>query len=233
MFVLQAFQEGGPFMWVILAFGLLTFGFIIERYYSLYIKVKPVPTAFLQGIRDNLLRGDFAQAERWALQSRTPLSKIVARGCQIMQKGGSEEEIQARMDEELSREVHKIDRRTGFLSMFGNVATLVGLLGTIAGMIHSFSAVAQANPMDRATLLSRGIAEAMNCTAFGLIVAVPALVAYAVMQNKTDMLVHDLTQKTAQFYHDLIFLFDRNQMRPHRPSAPSRSSERSVPEYQA
>src|SRR6185503_11815943 len=93
-----------------------------------------------------------------------------------------------------------------------NVATLVGLLGTITGMIHSFAAVAQANPMDRATLLSKGIAEAMNCTAFGLIVAVPALVLFAVFQNKTDMLVNEITQKTSEIYHDLIFFFDRGSV---------------------
>ncbi len=76
-------------------------------------------------------------------------------------------------------------------------------------MIHSFAAVAQANPMDRATMLSKGIAEAMNCTAFGLIVAVPALVFFAVYQNKTEALIQDLTQKTSEIYHDLIFFFDR------------------------
>lgn len=209
MFIVNAFREGGPFMYVIGIFGLFSVGFILERYNYLFIKYKAVPAGFMQGVRESLMRGDFAQAERWALQTRNPLSKIVARGCQVMQKGGSEEEVQARMDEELSKTIHTVDRRTAFLSMFGNVATLIGLLGTIAGMIHSFAAVAQANPMDRATLLSKGIAEAMNCTAFGLIVAVPALVAYAIFQNKTDNIVNDLTQKTAEVYHDLVFFFDR------------------------
>ena len=209
MFILQAFRDGGPFMFVILTFGVFTAAFIVERYLFLYSKSKAIPDGFVKGVRDNLLRGDFAAAERWAMQTPTPLTRVIIRGCQIMQKGGSEEEVQARMDEELSKAIHSIDRRTGFLSMFGNVATLVGLLGTITGMIHSFAAVAQANPMDRATLLSRGIAEAMNCTAFGLIVAVPALVTYAIFQNKTDMLIQDLTQKTAEIYHDLIFFFDR------------------------
>jgi biopolymer transport protein ExbB/TolQ len=209
--VIQAFRDGGPFMFVIAAFGLFSIAFILERYSYLYLRYKQVPAGFLQGVRDALSRGDLAQAERWALQTQTPLSRIVARGCQILQHGGSEEEVQARMDEELSKAIHTVDRRTAFLSMFGNVATLVGLLGTITGMIHSFAAVAQANPMDRATLLSKGIAEAMNCTAFGLIVAVPALVTFAIFQNKTDMIVQDLTQKTSEIYHDLVFFFDRGQ----------------------
>lgn len=209
MAAFQAFKDGGPFMFVILAFALITLGFIVERYQALFVKNKPVPDGFVRAVREALAHGDFAKAERWALEGSNALSRVVSKGCQVMQRGGGEEEVQARMDEELSRAIYAIDRRTGFLSMFGNVATLVGLLGTISGMIHSFAAVANANPMDRATLLSRGIAEAMNCTAFGLLVAVPALVTYAVFQNKTDQLVQDLTQKTSEIYHDLIFFFDR------------------------
>ncbi len=209
MIILQAFKEGGPFMFVILAFGLMTFAFVLERYFYLYLTVKPIPEGWLKAVREALMRGDFQQAEKLAVTSKNPLTPVLVKGCQILHKGGSEEEIQARMDEALSKAIHTVDRRTAFLSMFGNVATLVGLLGTITGMIHSFAAVAQANPMDRATLLSKGIAEAMNCTAFGLIVAVPALVMFAVFQNKTDMLVQEITQKTAEIYHDLIFFFDR------------------------
>lgn len=213
MILVQAFREGGPFMFVILAFGLFTLAFIFERYVFLYLRVKPISAAWLNGVRDALMRGEFNQAERLATQAQNPLTPVLVKGCQVLQSGGSEEEIQARMDEELSRAINRIDRRTGFLSMFGNVATLVGLLGTITGMIHSFAAVAQANPMDRATLLSKGIAEAMNCTAFGLIVAVPALVTFAIFQNKTDMMIQDITQKTAEIYHDLIFFFDRGTAR--------------------
>lgn len=209
MALIQAFREGGPFMFVILAFGLMTFAFMVERFFYLYLTVKPIPESWLKAVREALMRGDFQQAEKLAVTSKNPLSPVLVTGCQILHKGGSEEEIQARMDEALSKAINTIDKRTGFLSMFGNVATLVGLLGTITGMIHSFAAVAQANPMDRATLLSKGIAEAMNCTAFGLIVAVPALVMFAVYQNKTDHIVQDITQKTSEVFHDLIFFFDR------------------------
>jgi biopolymer transport protein ExbB/TolQ len=220
MLLITAFREGGPFMFVILAFGLFTLGFIIERYYTLYLKTNPIPENWLKAVREALMRADFQQAEKLASASQNPLSPVLVKGCQIMQKGGSEEEIQARMDEELSTAIHKIDRRTGFLSMFGNVATLVGLLGTIVGMIHSFAAVAQANPMDRATLLSKGIAEAMNCTAFGLIVAVPALVMFAIYQNKTDMMVQEITQKTSEIFHDMIFFFDRGATKTQARPAP-------------
>jgi biopolymer transport protein ExbB len=77
-------------------------------------------------------------------------------------------------------------------------------------MIHSFAAVASANPADRATMLSKGISEAMNCTAFGLVVAIPALVAFAIYQNKTDQFVNKLTTITSEIFHDLLFLSSKN-----------------------
>lgn len=208
MFVIQAFQEGGPFMYLILAFGIFTVAFISERAMFLYRKVQTVPTGFRQKVAEYVGRGDFRGGEAYALSTKTSVGAVVASGLQVRAQHGGDELVQARMDETLSSEIHRIDRRTGFLAMFGNVATLVGLLGTIAGMIHSFSAVAQANPMDRATLLSKGISEAMNCTAFGLLVAVPALVAYAVFQNKTDKMVNEITDASTEIYNDLIYYFD-------------------------
>ena len=198
MNLIRAFQEGGPFMFVILAFGLLTIFFIFERWKSLYRGISVAPSELKNSMKEALRRGDLTQAERLALQTPSVLGKIVARGCSVRLNGGSDEEVQARMDEELSEQIHKMDRRTSFLAVFGNVSTLVGLLGTISGMIHSFSAVAKASPMDRATLLSLGISEAMNCTAFGLIVAVPALIAYAIFQNRTEHRVQSLTNAATE-----------------------------------
>ena len=114
------------------------------------------------------------------------------------------------MDEKLSSEVSSLDKRAGFLGMLGNVATLLGLLGTVSGMITSFAAVASANPADRAILLSQGISEALNATAFGLIVAIPALVAYALIQNQTDQMVGQLTEESSKIFHDLLFLTDKS-----------------------
>ena len=88
MIIIQAFREGGPFMYVILAFGLVTAAFVIERYFSLYLKVKAIPTAWLTGVREALMRGDFSQAEKLAAQSLNPLSPVLIKGCQVMQRGG-------------------------------------------------------------------------------------------------------------------------------------------------
>ena len=207
MNVLQAFHEGGIFMYFILTFGILSFSLIIERTVFLFFKVKEPSSDFRQLILDAITRGDLRGAESLAknVATSTSLGRVVAVGCHLRANAGADEELQARMDEKLSEEISAIDQRTGFLAMFGNVATLLGLLGTIVGMIHSFAAVASASPADRATMLSKGISEAMNCTAFGLVVAIPALIAFAVFQNRTDKIVAGLTETATQIYHDLLF----------------------------
>lgn len=209
-FFLEAFELGGPALYLILAFGVLTLMFILERYFALYLSYKKSAADFRTVLLKEISRGDLMEGEKIALQSQTGLGRVAAVGFNLRRRGSGDEEIQARMDEQLAKEISKIDQRTGFLAMFGNVATLVGLLGTIMGMIHSFAAVASASPVERATLLSKGIAEAMYCTAFGLFVAVPALVCFAIFQSKTDKLIEDLTQKTSEIYHDLVFFVERS-----------------------
>ena len=212
MSLMQRFHDGGPFMYFILAFAVLTASLVLERVFALYIKAKPIPGAFRTQVLDFIRRGDLRGAETFTRgqASESSLARIAEVGCHLRANAGGEEEMQSRMDETLAAEISSLDKRTGFLAMFGNVATLLGLLGTISGMIQSFAGVASASPADRATLLSKGISEAMNCTAFGLIVAIPALVAYAVFQNKTDRIVTRLTEATTQIYHDLLFLTERS-----------------------
>lgn len=221
--IIQSFHEGGIFMYFILLFAIFTIALIVERSMALYIKIKEAPSNFREQVLSHIQRGDLAGAENYAntAGSGTGLGRIAAIGCHLRANAGGEEELQARMDESLSAEISSMDRRTGFLAMFGNVSTLLGLLGTISGMIHSFAAVASANPADRATMLSRGISEAMNCTAFGLIVAIPALVAYAVFQNKTDKMISSMTEATTQIFHDLLFLSEPNRAHPELPRGQS------------
>ncbi len=214
MWLIEKFNEGGVFMYFIFIFAVLSFALIIERYFTLFKKEIEPKSTFRNNLLNHISNGDFNAAIRFSENQNNSDSASLARiakiGCTLRAQGAGDEEIQARMDEALSNEIHNIDRNTGFLGMFGNVATLLGLLGTITGMIHSFAAVASANPADRATMLSRGISEAMNCTAFGLVVAIPALVAYAVYQNKTDRLVSKITGMTSEIYHDLLFLTSKS-----------------------
>ena len=108
------------------------------------------------------------------------------------ERSGSGEDIQMAMEEGLLEVVPRLEKRTHYLATLANIATLLGLLGTIIGLTEAFSTVAAAAPADRANLLSGSISIAMNTTAFGLIVAIPLLLVHAVMQTKTAELVDSL-----------------------------------------
>ena len=110
----------------------------------------------------------------------------------------AEHEIQQSMDEEALRELPKIEKRTGYLAMLGNLATLCGLLGTITGLIKSFASVAGVDPSMKATMLSKGISEAMNCTAFGLGTGIMGLAAYAWLNGKTQHILDGVNQATVE-----------------------------------
>jgi len=193
---------------VILALGLATVAIVVERARALFINFKAPQEGLRKQSLELIAKGDVAGAESLikSTSMETAFGRIAVLGLHLRGNAAGEEELQARMDEKLNAEISSLDKRTGFLATFGNVATLVGLLGTISGMIKSFAAVAQASPADRSILLSKGISEAMNCTAFGLIVAIPALILYAIYQNKTDKITTGLIESTTELYNDLVFL---------------------------
>ncbi|MBD64246.1 MAG: gliding motility protein [Halobacteriovoraceae bacterium] len=214
MSLVDQFHAGGFFMYFILLFGLLTTGFIIERGIVLYTRYKAVKKDFRRNVLAFISAGDFAGAKAYITEcgaDKTSVGRVVLAGLRQRENASGDEALQARMDEQLNREISFYDRRTGFLAMFGNVATLFGLLGTVTGLISSFAGVASASPVERANLLSQGISEALNSTAFGLIAAIPALVAYAVFQNKTERIVSDITEAASELYHDLLFYTENQQ----------------------
>ncbi|MCY4643911.1 MAG: MotA/TolQ/ExbB proton channel family protein [Bacteriovoracales bacterium] len=218
MFIVNAFEQGGIFMYFILVFFVLTLAFIAERALALYVHFKETPNDFRENLLECLRNGNFESAKTLASKhSDAAMGRIATLGFALRSEAASDEELQARMDERLSKELGEIDRRTSFLAMYGNVATLVGLLGTIGGMVIAFAGVADANPADRAALLSQGISHALNCTAFGLLVAIPALVFYAVFQNRTDAITRKITHGTTQLYHDLLFYTGVESLSEKRP----------------
>jgi len=205
-----AFAGGGFWMWPIAAFQVVSIAIIVERVIALFGKRSPDELKFVTAFEDNIRRGemDAVVSKAQAQREIHPVARAVAAGAQAAQNFGGKEEIQGKMDEVLLAENSALDTRVGYLSMLGNVATLTGLLGTITGMIRSFAAVAQANPADKAALLSAGISEAMNCTAYGLITAIPALVAYAILQNRANHLAEDMNQAALKAYNWLSFSYD-------------------------
>jgi biopolymer transport protein ExbB/TolQ len=108
------------------------------------------------------------------------------------------------MEESLMGIVPRLEKRTHYLATFANLATLLGLLGTVMGLIRAFSAVATVNPAEKANLLSASISEAMNCTAFGLMTAVPLLIIHAVLQTKTTELIDSMEMASVKFLNSFV-----------------------------
>ncbi len=208
--VALAFEHGGFWMWPILLIQLASFAIMIERGYALFVRRKMTQTAMAVSFEESIRRGemDAVVTKAQAAQATNPVARAIAAGALAARNMGGKEEIQSKMDEVLIEENSLLDRRTGFLSMLGNVATLTGLLGTITGMIKSFAAVAYANPAEKASLLAAGIAEAMNATAYGLIAAIPALVAYGILQNRSNRLAEDLNQGGLKVFNWLSYTYE-------------------------
>lgn len=205
-----AFEQGGFWMWPILIVQLVSLAILIERTYALYFKNKVNQSEFVNEFEESIRRGelDSVVTRAQATASQMPVSKAIMAGAKAAKNFGGKEEIQGKMDEVLLFENSLVERRIGFLSMLGNVATLTGLLGTITGMIKSFSAVASAVPAEKATLLAAGISEAMNATAYGLITAIPALVMYAILQNRANHIVEDLNRSALKVFNWLSYTYE-------------------------
>jgi len=204
----DAFHEGGWPMWPILALMILSYGIMIER--IVYLKKSGIDKEKLLALlKSQIMAGNIQGAIKVCSGNPTPLTRIIQAG--LTKFNRPDNEVQAAMDEAALREMPKLEARTGYLAMLGNVATLVGLLGTILGLIHSFAGVAGVDPSMKATLLAKGISEAMNCTAFGLICAVPALIAFAALNGWTQKVMDDINEVSVQVVN--LVVGHRNAMK--------------------
>lgn len=209
-YIYTAFSQGEIWMYAILAFQILSVGLIAERVYFLYVRrtggQRKLTSKFETEIKSGNLDSAMKRAE--ALSRSEPIGSVAAAGLQAAVSMGGREEIQAKMEELIAIETEKLDQRTGFLAMLGNVGTLLGLLGTVVGMIKAFSSIANVNPAEKSAMLTEGVALAMNTTAYGLIMAIPALVMYAVLNNRSQRLQEDLNQAATKIYNWLSFNFE-------------------------
>jgi len=191
------FKEGGWGMWPILFWSVSVFGIIIER--ALYLSAARITKdAFLSTMEKAILAGDVQSAVKKCAATPAPMAKIVQAG--LLRTNRPDEEVQAAMDEAALRELPKLSARTGFLALLANLAMLSGLLGTVTGLITSFGAVSgeSVDPSQKARILAEGISEAMNCTAFGLIVAIMALIGFAILNGLTQQIEDDINEATVR-----------------------------------
>jgi len=198
----KVFVEGDWGMYPIALTGVFVLVLIVERTSYLFFTANFDKEGFVQGIKKYIMQGNLQRALTYVGSMDHPLARIIKAGLVNVKK--SDDAVQAAIDEEALRELPKLERRTGYLAMLGNVGTLLGLLGTITGMIKSFGAVAAGDPGERSAALARGISEAMNCTAFGLFVAIPALVAYSVLQGRTQRLIDDINETSVSVLNLIV-----------------------------
>jgi len=200
--VLRAFTSGGTFMYAILGVMLISIAIMIERFIYISVKNRIDTTAFVNKMIELIQKGDVVRAIQICNASQAALPQITRAG--LEEYGKSSTDIQNALELAAMSEIPKLEKRTQYLSMFANIATLLGLLGTIFGLIDSFDAVASAAASEKATLLSQGIAVAMNTTAFGLIAAIPALIGYSYIQEKTNALVDNINENVARIYRRMV-----------------------------
>jgi biopolymer transport protein ExbB len=196
------FQEGGVFMYPIVLVLALGLAVAIERWVfltattasnkSLWNKVTP----FLKA-------GNFAGAVQVTSKSKAAIAQIMTYGLNRIRSARRREDIEQAMEESLMEVMPRLEKRTHYLATFANIATLLGLLGTIIGLISAFTAVSNANPAEKADLLSASISVAMNTTAFGLIVAIPLLLMHMLLQAKTTEIIDSLEMASVKFLNSI------------------------------
>jgi biopolymer transport protein ExbB len=185
------FQDGGIFMYPIAVVLVVGMAVAIERWVFLSIAKTANRRAF-DRILPLLKKRDYAAIIEMGHNSGAPIGRIIAAGLARMQHSPRRDEIEYAMEEGVMEAVPRLEKRTTYIATLANIATLLGLLGTIIGLIQAFTAVANADPAEKAALLSQSIAVAMNTTAFGLIAAIPLLLLHTTIQNKTTEIVDSL-----------------------------------------
>ncbi|APR99468.1 MotA/TolQ/ExbB proton channel family protein [Pajaroellobacter abortibovis] len=197
------FREGGWGMYPILFWSVLTTGIILERAIYLY-GASINKEVFISTLQSCILAGDISKAIKLCAAADAPLARIVQAG--LTKVNRPDEEVQAAMDEAALREMPLISKRTGFLALLANLAMLSGLLGTVTGLITSFGAVSGENvdPGAKARILAEGISEAMNCTAFGLIVAITGLIGFALLNSKSQGIEDDIHEATVRILNLVV-----------------------------
>jgi biopolymer transport protein ExbB/TolQ len=190
-------------MWPILFVGLISLIIILDRVFALYLNTTFDKTQILSEVRNAIYSG------RLVVMGQTIIHQIIQAGFQAFDRSHKDSEIQLAIDAAASKHFPRVEKRTGYLSMLANIATLLGLLGTISGLIISFAGASKADPNDKATLLASGISEAMNCTAFGLCVAIPTLLAFAFLQGRTQKIIDDVNEVVLESMNFVIVHKDK------------------------
>ena len=191
------FASGGVFMYPILLVFAVGTAVAVERYITLAV-VTNKNQAVWDKVQPLLANGEFDEARELTSQDESTISQVLNMGLSLQGAVRRREDIEIAMEESMMEIVPRLEKRTPYVALSSSIATLLGLLGTIMGLIQAFTAVANANPAEKADLLSASISVAMNTTAFGLMVAIPLLITHAVLTSKTGDIIDSLEMATVK-----------------------------------
>jgi biopolymer transport protein ExbB/TolQ len=192
-FLVNSMHKGGDFMWPILVCAVFALAIAFERLYYILFRANINGTAFMAQIQKLIMANSIDRAIKLCnAEPNAALPRVLKAG--LTRANRSEVEIQNAVDEAVLEVFPQLNKRTNFLPMLANVATLTGLLGTIQGLILAFEAVAHASAETKQTLLAAGISTAMFTTASGLVVAIPTLVLHSLVASRTTKIMDDIDQ---------------------------------------
>ena len=191
------FASGGVFMYPILLVFAVGVAIAVERYVTL-TQVTIKNQAVWDKVQPLLANGEFDEARDMTSDDESTISRVLNMGLSLQGAVRRREDIEIAMEESMMEIVPRLEKRTPYVALASSIATLLGLLGTIMGLIQAFTAVANANPAEKADLLSASISVAMNTTAFGLMVAIPLLITHAILTSKTGDIVDSLEMATVK-----------------------------------
>ncbi len=185
-------QSGGVFMWIILGIWAIGIAISLEKFAKLTYRWDVDGSSFMNELQRYILSNDIQGAIRVCSGSGAALPKVLKSG--LKRSGQSSEQIQNAIDATALEIIPKVELRLNYLQLIANISTLFGLLGTIQGLIQSFSAVAAADPAQKAELLATGISLAMNTTFMGLLAAITVMMLHTFLASKSDKIINEIDE---------------------------------------
>jgi len=208
--VVDFFQEGGPVMLVTATAGVVGLGIAYERGQKLFREYSQDTNLFMARVKELMVQNRMEDAIQYCnLHDKYPLSRIIKSG---LERAGCEEAlIRQSMESTYLDQVPQVTKKLAYLSLIANSGMLFGLLGTVLGLIHQFGALSTVDAANKQLMMAKGIAEAMNNTALGLMVALPCLIFHGVYTGRAQRILEELERGSSQFL-DWMGLYNYGQL---------------------
>ena len=212
--IVAFFQKGGLFMYPILLVFAIGMAIAFERWVQL-TRIRSANQKAWDQLNPVLVKGEFDKARKMVNKDKSNMAQMLGMGLARQGAVRRRDDIEIAMEESMMEIIPQLEKRTPYVALLSNIATLLGLLGTIMGLIEAFTAVANANPAEKADLLSASISVAMNTTAFGLMSAIPLLLFHAKLMSTAGQIVDNLEMASVKVLN-MISNFARRKFEKER-----------------